>query len=370
MALTTNGIYFYGATPGDFKRGVTVAGDFGIPESHVLQSFTLAYALVKSGKAMVIAIGGPAANALKYNACGWAHYGDPGFTASENYTNVLPPAGTFMNANGETGPDSLQQAWNYTYYALNDTCQNECVTVTINPPANSCEGTNPAWETTAHFCETHATTYCPGGKGCTPICNTSTSVQQVATGVGWSPKWLAKSTIDIMRKLGAESSRMDVFDQFMAPAAMIEQGCFESPNGCYQVGNSYTDLCTSPVTSEGYGVLQETFDGSVFYHAESAYYTVGTVSSVAQESFFPFGVPTKGEHCAACSLVGDPGFAFAVFYWWAYSEASNHTACEIVNIYDGGYGQSAQQYAYAVGITPCATSSVCGVSEGTCSVID
>ncbi len=267
MALTTNGIYFYGATPGDFKRGVTVAGDFGIPESHVLQSFTLAYALVKSGKAMVIAIGGPAVNALKYNACGWAHYGDPGFTASTTYTNTLPGAGIFMNANGETGGDSLQQAWNYTYYALNDTCK-KCVTVTINPPANSCEGTNPAWETTAHFCETHATTECKdGGFGCTPICNTATSVQYVATSSGWNPEWLAKSTIDAMRKLGAESSRMDVLDQLMAPAAMVAQGCYKSPNGCYQVGSDFTDVCTSPVSSEGYGVLQETFhNGNFFSH--------------------------------------------------------------------------------------------------------
>ena len=135
-----------------------------------------------------------------------------------------------------------------------------------------------------------------------------------------------------------------------------------------QVG--YTDVCTSPQMGEGYGVLQETFDGTQFYHASSAYYTAGTVSSLAQESFFPFGVPTSGEHCTACSLVGDPGFAFAVFYWWAYSEASNLSACEIVNLYDGEYGQSAQQYAYAKGITPCATSSACGVSEGTCSYID
>jgi len=366
MALTTDGIYFYGATPGDFNRGVSVAKYFDILESHVLQSFTLAYALVKSGKAMVIAIGGPATNALKYNACGWAHYGNPGFTASTTYTNTLPGPGIFMNANGATGADSLQQAKNYTYYALNDNCD-DCTSVTVDPPADSCGGTNPAWDTSANFCETHATNYCKG-HGCTPICNTATSVQTVATLSGWNPEWLAKSTIDAMRKLGSESSRMDVLDQLMAPAAMVAQGCYDSPNACYQVG--YTDVCTSPQTSEGYGVLQETFDGTQFYHASSAYYTAGTVSSLTQDSFFPFGVPTKGEHCAACSLVGDPGFAFAVFYWWAYSETDSLSACEIVNLYDGEFGESAQQYAYAKGITPCTSSINCGVSEGTCSYID
>jgi len=234
MALTTNGIYFYAATPGDFKRGVTVAGDFDILESHVLQSFTLAYALVKSGKAMVIAIGADAAAALKSNACGWAHYGAPGFTASTTYTNTLPGAGIFMNANGATGPDSQQQAWNYTYYALNDTCQNEWVTVTINPPANSCEGKNPTYNTSSSFCATipdpSSPGYpkcCQGGPGCSPICNTSTSVQSVATSSGWNPEWLAKSTIDAMSKMGAESSRMDVLDQLMAPAFMIDKVYFD-----------------------------------------------------------------------------------------------------------------------------------------------
>ncbi len=120
MALTTDDIYYYAAGFTDFENAVSVANQFGVLESHVLQSFTLAYALVKSGSAMVIAVGEPAANALAYNPCGWAHYGSPGFTWQDTQLANLPGAGVFMNADGVTGLDSENLAKNCTIFALND----------------------------------------------------------------------------------------------------------------------------------------------------------------------------------------------------------------------------------------------------------
>ena len=66
-------------------------------------------------------------------------------------------------------------------------------------------------------------------------------------------------------------------------------------------------------------------------------------------------------------LVGDPGFAFAVFYWCAYGSTQESTGCALVNTYEPGR-MAANQYANAKGITPCATNSKCS-DAGTCSYI-
>ena len=121
--------------------------------------------------------------------------------------------------------------------------------------------------------------------------------------------------------------------------------------------------------AKGMAFCRKRFTTIIFFHTDAAYSAAGSVSTTVQESFFPFGVPTSGEHCAACSLVGDPGFAFAVFYWWAYGYTQETSGCALVNTYEPG-GMAATQYAYAKGITPCATTTACGVSEGTCSYID
>ncbi len=185
-----------------------------------------------------------------------------------------------------------------------------------------------------------------------------------------------------MRKVGANATRMDVLDQFMAPAAMVAQGCYDSPNACYQVNppgySVYTTNCEVPVSDsslklyEGYGVLQETFYQGNFEHTEQAYAGAGSVSATVKEAFFPFDVPTSGYHYAACGLVGDPGFAFAVFYWWAYDYLATHSvsACELVGIYDTGSNFSALQYSYAKGLTsPCKPTTSACTDYGACAYI-
>ncbi len=396
MALSTDQIFYYAAAPNDYSNAQSVASDFSIGKAHVLGSFALAYAAVKAGKALVIAVGAPAANALKYNDCAWDHYGATNFTYLDNPVDTLPGEGVFMNANGATAADSEQLAHNFTYYASNGTCSSTtCPSAAQNAPADSCVGYNPTCQNDPAFCCTAFDTkndtcltsdckaimstcdeYCSGSEA--PICNASDSIETIALDSGWDPITIAQSTLMVMENTGVDISGLD---RFMAMAAMEKQGCYNAPNSCFgHSGGAFSAKCSTPVADEGYGVLQETYQAgkcSSFCHQPIAFSQAGKTGSIVQQAFFPTGDSNTSTTVAgyvACALVRDPGYAFAVFDFWAleYMQATSASACETLGTYIGGPTTAVEsaecEYALATNTASC-TSATCPAPSAPCTSI-
>ena len=294
MALSRSQIYYYVADSGDYNNVLNnVTSAFSISEDQILTSFASAYAAVALGKAMVIAVGAAANDTLFYNACNWDHYGTTPFHNLDTPQDTLPAADYYMNAAGETGTDSWELAWNYTYYALNGNC-GSCYSVTPLQPADSCIGVNPSGASSPNIC-----TGCPEpdsfctGAGCTTV----DDVETTAEGSGWSPEHIAQGVLNLMALSGQSIAGLD---RYMATAAMIGQGCYNAPNLCYQQGKTFTCDCGTPVNDEGYGVLQDTYSSSLgaLNHAPKAF---DATNSAQQKAFFPNGVAT------ACNVLQDPG---------------------------------------------------------------
>ncbi|PSR24314.1 MAG: hypothetical protein C7B47_15060 [Sulfobacillus thermosulfidooxidans] len=343
MGLNKDQIYLYAAYDADYSSAQTIASHFGLPYGNVLGSFATAWTAVASGKFMVIAIGVPANNALYYNPCNFGSLGGTPFYNLDTPQDTLPPAGYYMNAAGETGQDSYQLAYNYVYYALNGNC-NGCGNGG-NPvtPADSCVGRNPVNANANGFCSS-CSTYCSGSS-----CDTLSSIESTAVNSGWDPESIAQSVLNLINGMGQSTYGMD---RYMAVAAMETQGCYNSPNACTQYG--YSCNCQSPEVNEGFGVLQETWNGTALNHASTALNEV-TNHGQSTKIWFPAGI-------TPCTVLTDPGTAFAEFYWWAFSDSANN--CGTIRDWIGGPCSAVccaiQQYYAQTGIS-CSSSS-CGCS--------
>ena len=96
-----------------------------------------------------------------------------------------------------------------------------------------------------------------------------------------------------------------------------------------------------------------------------------------QNAFFPTGNSNTSYTVAgyvACGLVRDPGYAFAVFDFWALNYRKSHTAspCEVVGTYVGGPTTAVEaaecEYAYATNTTSC-TTATCSAPSAPCTSI-
>jgi hyaluronoglucosaminidase len=122
-ALFSYDIRLYAADPADYQAALAAASAAGLPAGQVTDSFTTAWDETSAGEYLVIAVGGPADNALYYNVCGWtAPDGLPGgqtpfYDLTAPQDSVLP-MNAYVDGAGETAPDTAALAADLAYYAV------------------------------------------------------------------------------------------------------------------------------------------------------------------------------------------------------------------------------------------------------------
>lgn len=148
MALTTSQVVLYAADPGDMAYALGAAAASGIPLGNVLGNFESAWQYVSSGNYLVIAVGGPANNALYYNPCGWANpAGEAGgstpFDLAPAPRDTLPGTDAYISAAGTTGMQSLYLATAYAAYAVTGSYPTEWNSPpSVVSPSDTCSGSN------------------------------------------------------------------------------------------------------------------------------------------------------------------------------------------------------------------------------------
>ena len=106
-ALFTYDVRLYAADPADDQAALAAARAAGLPADQVTQSFSTAWDQTSSGEYLVIAVGGPADDALYYNVCGWTAPDGlgAGFDAVRlrgRAGDALPPMNIYENGADQT----------------------------------------------------------------------------------------------------------------------------------------------------------------------------------------------------------------------------------------------------------------------------
>jgi len=122
-ALLRDDISLYAADSPDDQAAVAAASQAGLPASSVTQSFETAWKQASSGEYLVIAVGGPADNALYYNACGWDDpSGLPGgstpFATASTPQDAIPAMNYYENGAGATAAGTAALSADLAYYAV------------------------------------------------------------------------------------------------------------------------------------------------------------------------------------------------------------------------------------------------------------
>ncbi|PSR36771.1 MAG: hypothetical protein C7B44_07230 [Sulfobacillus thermosulfidooxidans] len=123
MALSSHQIILYAADDNDFSIALAAAAVSGIPACQVTGNFFDAWIYTSSGEYLVIAVGGPANNALYYNPCGWPNpdqepQGTTPFDIAPAPRDTLPGANWYVNASGNQAYQTLELATCFTYFAV------------------------------------------------------------------------------------------------------------------------------------------------------------------------------------------------------------------------------------------------------------
>lgn len=144
MPLSASQVILYAADEVDYKIALAAAASAYIPISNVIGDFAAAYKEVASGNYLVIAVGGPANNALRYNPGGWAGYpaGSSPFQQTSSYpVDSLPGANIYENAAGSNRASTMYLATAAANYAVKgsipSTWDNHPAQVS---PVNTCSG--------------------------------------------------------------------------------------------------------------------------------------------------------------------------------------------------------------------------------------
>ncbi|KLU62622.1 hypothetical protein CEB3_c10450 [Peptococcaceae bacterium CEB3] len=120
MPLSTSQVILYAADTVDYELALGAAASAYIPISNVIGDFATAWNDVASGNYLVIAVGGPATNALYYNPCGWGGAGSTQLNPTAAYpVDTLPGAYYYENAAGSDRTATLYLAIVFAYYAVN-----------------------------------------------------------------------------------------------------------------------------------------------------------------------------------------------------------------------------------------------------------
>jgi hyaluronoglucosaminidase len=140
-ALFSYDVRLYAADSVDYQAALAA----GLPADQVTQSFATAWDQTSSGEYLVIAVGGPADDALYYNVCGWTApdglaAGSTPFYYASAALNTLPPMDEYENAAGETAADTAALATDLTYYALHGSYPSGATPPVAAAPAYACAG--------------------------------------------------------------------------------------------------------------------------------------------------------------------------------------------------------------------------------------
>lgn len=158
MSLSPNQIFLYAAGPHDYANAQNIASNNLIPFGNVTGDFGMAYAAVKSGKFLVIAVGGAANDALFYNQCGWSNLSagtspfenissSNGFSPPIDYT---PGSPYYESAAGTTAQNTYQIAADYVAYALGSSMPYTPIP-SVETPSAECAGSNPMYASSAYY---------------------------------------------------------------------------------------------------------------------------------------------------------------------------------------------------------------------------
>jgi hypothetical protein len=145
-ATFTGRVELYAADATDDQSALSAAQAAGLPASQVTESFATAWAGTLSGGYLVIAVGGPADNALYYNACGWANPSgeDPGTTPFYDVTGpmkTLPGTGAYEDGAGQTAASTRSLATDLAYYAVHGALPSGVTSLPAAAgPASTCSG--------------------------------------------------------------------------------------------------------------------------------------------------------------------------------------------------------------------------------------
>jgi hypothetical protein len=140
-------LVLYAADAADMAIAASVGHALALPPGSVTGSFSQAWRDTASNRALVLAVGQPAANALYFNACGWT---DPaglphGYTPFyyPGYPLRTPPGKDYFElASGPTAAGTTLLTTQLTQYALAGTWPNYGSSpMAPTPPALSCRGT-------------------------------------------------------------------------------------------------------------------------------------------------------------------------------------------------------------------------------------
>jgi hypothetical protein len=145
-ATFANRVVLYAADSTDDQSALSAASSAGLPASQVTESFATAWADTLSGAYLVIAVGGPADNALYYNDCGWANPSgeDPGTTPFYDVTGpdkALPGTGAYEDGAGQTAANTRSLATDLGYYAVHGALPSGVTSLPAAAgPADACSG--------------------------------------------------------------------------------------------------------------------------------------------------------------------------------------------------------------------------------------
>lgn len=334
MTLNAKQIFLYAADDTDYSRALDIADNFNLPYGNVIGSFANAWTAT--------AVGNAANNALYYNPCGFSGYasGSTPFSYYSTPRDTLPGQNYYMNAAGSTGTDSYDLAYAYVNCALNGNCSTNLSPIS---PVSTCIGRNPVNQNAASFGST-----CDGSNTCGGNIQNQQSISDIestAIESGWDPEAIAQTVLNLMSGSGVNIYGMD---RYMAVAAMVDQGCYVCPTTCYQFG--YGCDCSSPQDGQGFGVLQDTWSSEGrLDHSNTAINSIQN-NSQSESAWFPLGINP-------CTVVADPGTAFAEFYWWALAQPYDNcetipywvvcpcsAACDAIQAYTTQTGNSCTYY--------------------------
>jgi hyaluronoglucosaminidase len=144
-ALFSVDVRLYAADSADDQAALAAASAAGLPASQVTESFATAWDQTSSGEYLVIAVGGPADDALYFNQCGWTAPdglagGSTPFYYASSALNTLPPVDEYENAAGETAADTATLAADLAYYAVHGAYPAGATPPAAAAPAAVCAG--------------------------------------------------------------------------------------------------------------------------------------------------------------------------------------------------------------------------------------
>jgi hyaluronoglucosaminidase len=121
-ALFRYDVRLYANDPADYQAALAAASAAGLPADQVTQSFTTAWDETSAGEYLVIAVGGPANDALYYNVCGWTAPNGIGAGSTPFYYTTaarksLLPMNEYENGAGQTAANTADRAADLAYYA-------------------------------------------------------------------------------------------------------------------------------------------------------------------------------------------------------------------------------------------------------------